>query len=457
MRIPIRNKLIFTYLIISIFTALLIYLLTYFTSEQRIKSLAQDYQTHEMIQEITHWYAAEQQWQGFAAYFKSLHPPKPKKQQSAEQQNRGKPKRHGILDSEYRALLPFQDYGQGEVVPKALLATASPIVYQEQTIAWIIPPEATGISLNSELQVFLDNIFEVLLVAIIIGVLLSLLMGMLLTKFLLKPVQALSKAATGIANGELQQKVSIYHNDEIGDLAKTFNQMSQDLSHADQQRRQLTADISHDLGTPVQVLSGYIEMAQEGTLSLDNERLQTIADELEHIKRLVKDISLLAETDKHTLSLHLNSIAMAPLIERVQRLYQDNCSAKQIQLTIHMQADLPELNLDEERIIQVLGNLISNAIRYTPEQGEITLNCYVQNKQLLISVKDNGCGIKAEDLPYIFERFYRADPSRSGNSGKMGLGLTISRGLVEMQGGRLNAESDGINGSCFTLSFPINT
>lgn len=456
MRISIRNKLIITYLLISTFTALLIYLLTYFTSEQRIKSLALDYQTHEMIQEITHWYAAEHQWQGFAEYFKSLHPPKPKKQQSSQEESRGKSKRHGILDNEYRALLPFQDYEQGEMVAKALLATASPIVYQDQTIAWIIPPEATGISLNSELQVFLDNIFEVLIIAIAIGIFISLLMGMLLTKFLLKPVQALTKAANQIANGQLQQQVNIFADDEIGDLAKTFNQMSKDLKHADQQRRQLIADISHDLGTPVQVLSGYIEMAQEGALTLDNERLQTISDELEHIKRLVKDINLLAETDAHSLSLQRNKTQLPALIERVQRLYLNHCNNKQIQLLTKIQQPLPKLMLDEERIIQVLGNLISNAIRYTPAQGQIVISSHLENKQLVVSVSDNGSGIKAQDLPYIFERFYRADPSRSGNAGKMGLGLSICKGLVEMHGGTINVESDGKTGSCFTLSFPIN-
>ena len=456
MRIPIRNKLIATYLLISVLTALLIYLLTFFTSEQRIRTLAKEHQTQEMAQEIYHWYTAEQNWEGFPDYFKSLHPPEPNREKNKKLiPYDGLVKRHGLVTSEHRALLRYLQYKPGDLVPDAYLANATPVNYQGKIIAWIIPPEATGLSLNSELQVFLDNILEILLITVCLSIFISLLMGILLARILLKPVESLTKAISAIAEGNLEQQVPTYTDNEIGDLSRSFNKMSQDLVHADKQRRQLTADITHDLGTPVQVISGYIEMAQNGELDLNQERVETIAGELEHIQRLLKDMSLLAKTDAKTLSLQLTPLNIRPVLKRVTRLYQQSCMEKQITLLQHCTDPLPTLELDEERIVQILGNLISNAMRYTPAGGEITLRSKMNKNRLIIQVIDSGCGIKPEDLPFIFDRFYRSDSTRSGTSGKMGLGLSISKGLVEIQGGTISVDSDGKNGSCFQIDFPV--
>ncbi|WED24495.1 HAMP domain-containing histidine kinase [Vibrio sp. JC009] len=453
MRIPIRNKLIATYLFISLLTASLIYALTYFTSEQRVKALAQDYQLNEMRQEVYHWYAAEHQWEGFPEYFKTLHPPPSKPPESKPVPAMPGSKVHGLVTHENIALLKYLQFQPGDTIPKAYLANATPVKYKGETIAWIIPPDVMGISLNSEMQVFFDNILEVLFISICIGVLVSLFMGALLARILLKPVELLTRASSAIAKGKLEQTIPTYSDNEIGDLARSFNKMSQDLVVADKQRRQLTADITHDLGTPVQVISGYIEMAQDGEMELNSGSIDTIADELEHIKRLIKDMSLLAETDAKTLSLQMEETRINPVLERVKRLFTQPCDEKQITLNLNCADPLPLLNLDEQRVVQVLGNLISNALRYTPQGGTITLTSELKDNRVIVRVTDSGSGINPEDLPYIFDRFYRSDSSR-GASGKMGLGLSISKGIIEMQGGTIYAESDGINGSQFIISFP---
>ena len=453
MRIPIRNKLIATYLFISVLTALVIYLLIYFTSEQRVNMLTRDYQLKEMSQEVYHWYAAEQNWEGFPDYFKTLHPPPPKGERAKEEE--GVSKRHGLVTGERKALMRYLNFMPGDVIPEAHLSDATPVVYKGETIAWIIPPEVVGISLNSEMQVFLDNTQDVLLIAIAISILISLLMGILLAKIALKPVESLTLASSAIASGELRQQVHTYADDEIGDLSRSFNNMSQDLVKADKQRRQLTADITHDLGTPVQVISGYVEMAQECGLELNSERVDIISSELEHIRRLLNDMSLLAKTDAKTLSLYLAPTSIKPLLQRIVRLYQQPCGEQKIKLALELAEMLPVIELDEERMVQVLGNLISNAIRYTPEGGGIKVEAYSDGSLLSLVVADNGCGIQAEDLPFIFDRFYRSDNSRAGTSGKMGLGLSISQGLVEMQGGGIRVESDGISGSRFIIEFPL--
>lgn len=441
---------------ISIFTALIIYVLTYATSEKRIEKLAENYMLQEMSQEVHHWYAAEQSWEGFAAYFKSLHPPLPDdKDLGLNKAKNGGSKKAGLVTSDQRVLLKYLDFQPGEFIPKAYLSNARQVKYRGDVIAWIIPPEATGINLSSQLQVFLDNTLDVLLSSVAVSILAALFLGVIFAKVVLKPIETLTTAASEIASGDLYQKIESYRDDEIGDLSRSFNKMSQDLVAADQQRRQLTADITHDLGTPVQVISGYIEMAQDGELALNPERVEIIANELEQIQRLLKDMSLLAQTDAKTLSIHTESIEIPSLIQRVIRMHQLSCHEKQIDLNYRCASNLPLLDLDEERMIQVLSNLISNSIRYVSKGGNIDITSYYEHNVVAIKVSDNGSGIHPDDLPFIFARFYRSDRSRSGVSGKMGLGLSISRGIIEMQGGTIRAESDGRSHSHIIIEFPV--
>lgn len=450
--ISIRSKLIATYLFISALTAFLIYVLISLTSEQRIGTLAKEYQTKEMSQEILNWYIAEQQWVGFADYFHRLHPP-PEVLKGLKNTDDGVIRQHGILDADNRALLRYAGYQEGELVEKSYLINALPILYNGKVIAKIIPPDIVGLSLNSELQVFLDNLRDVLIIAVAVGVFISLLMGIILARFMLRPIESLTQASTLIADGRLQQEVAVNSNDEIGVLAQSFNKMSRDLASADRQRRQLTADITHDLGTPIQVISGYIEMAQDGVLTLNQERLDTIAQELQRVNRLIEDMGLLAKTDAKTLSLHLAFTSIAPMLQRVVRLYQARCNNEGIRLRLVCPDNL-NAELDEERMVQVLGNLISNALRYTSRAGEIALSAEIKDSELIISVCDTGCGIEAGELPFVFDRFYRSDSAR-GAGGKMGLGLSISKGLVEMHRGTISVDSDGESGSCFQIQLPI--
>jgi signal transduction histidine kinase len=457
MRISVRNQLISTYLAISIFTALIIYVLTYTTSERRVERLAQDYMLKEMVEEVHHWYAAERSWEGFADYFKSLHPPFPdKKEPERNQVNAAGSKKAGIVTADQRVLLKYLYFQPGELIPEAYLVNARQVTFHGEVIAWIIPPEATGINLNSQLQVFLDNTSDILLISVGVSIIAALVLGVIFAKAVLKPIEKLTAATSAIASGNLDQKIESLRDDEIGDLSRSFNKMSQDLVKAEHQRRQLTADITHDLCTPVQVVMGYIEMAQAGELTLSQERIAIIASELEQIRRLIQDMSLLAQTDTRTLSIISSPTAISALIQRVVRMYQLSCHEKNIDLSYHCPIDLPQLYLDEERMVQVLSNLVSNAIRYVPEGGKISITSYIDQSRLIIKVNDNGCGIHPDHLPFVFDRFYRSDTSRSDASGKMGLGLSISRGLVEMQGGTIRVDSDGHTGSEFIIYFPLS-
>jgi signal transduction histidine kinase len=245
-----------------------------------------------------------------------------------------------------------------------------------------------------------------------------------------------------LAEGNLDQQVPVTSQDELGQLTTTFNQMSEDLVHADQQRKRLTADITHDLSTPLQVISGYMEMLEDGSVQLTPQRIEIIKTEIEHLRRLVGDLSTLTQVEAGGLDIQLQPIEAGLLLEKVYNSYQPITEQRGVHLMIEAADGIPLIRVDEGRMLQVLKNLVENALRYTPRGGEIRLAA-VLDRVVKISVNDNGSGIEPEDLPYVFERFYRADKSRGGNSGKMGLGLAICKALVNAQGGTISAQSAG--------------
>ena len=228
----------------------------------------------------------------------------------------------------------------------------------------------------------------------------------------------------------------------LGSLPSTFNQMSSDLAQADQQRKRMTADITHDLSTPLQIISGYMEMLEDGEVSLTPQRIEIIKTEIEHLRRLVSDLSTLTQVEAGGLDLQLQPVQPRTLLERVYQAYQPIAARQGVDLVLQNPEAIPTIQVDEGRMLQVLKNLVDNALRYTPEGGRITLSA-TAGDGIELRVRDNGSGIEAEDLPYVFDRFYRADKARGANSGKMGLGLAICKALVTAQGGEISAESAG--------------
>jgi signal transduction histidine kinase len=255
-----------------------------------------------------------------------------------------------------------------------------------------------------------------------------------------------------MAQGQLEQQVTVRSRDELGELAQAFNQMSADLTRANRSRKQMTADIAHDLRNPLTVLSGYLESLQDGKPKPTPERFATMQAEVTHLQHLVEDLRTLSLADAGELKLHLEPTSIPELLERVAQAYRHQAEQQQINLKLEIEPDLPEVNLDPARREQVLGNLVSNALRYTAAEGEIRLEAKQLNGSLSVSGSDNGSGIPAEILPHIFERSYRGDESRSGS--ESGLGLAIAKSIVELHGGKIVAQSAGLgHGSCFSIIF----
>ncbi len=460
MRYSIRTNLVLTYLAIAILTASLIYLLIRLTSDQRLKTLLLEQQISEIVDEVATWYEAEGGWDHFGEYFKALHPLTPESRPNPLGQPVQKPLtprrgRHGVIDDQKRVLIRFLDFSDREIVPDAYLVNAVAVVVDGVTVAWVVPDDESGISLQSEELIYLRRTDQVLLIATTIAVCGALLIGYGFASLLLRPIHNLIKASEAMARGDLKQEIGIHLNDELGQLTASFNMMSHEVTKANQRRRQMVADITHDLSTPLQIIAGYIEVIQDETLEATPERIAIIATEIEHLRRLVNDLDLLVQTDSKTLSLTLEPIDFAEYLPKVVKKYAPLARAKSIELTLEPLSALPSVQGDRERLTQVIGNLITNALRHTPESGLIQVIAQYDQNRVHLHVRDTGSGIAPNDLPFIFDRFYQADPSRN-TSGKMGLGLAISKALVEAMNGHISVESGYIGqGAMFTVSLPL--
>jgi two-component system sensor histidine kinase BaeS len=282
----------------------------------------------------------------------------------------------------------------------------------------------------------------------------ALLLGMLLARTLTRPIRELTAATRALAKGDLGQQVTVRTQDELGELATSFNQMSADLAQSSRLRRQMTADIAHELRTPLSLILGYTESLSDSKLPATQETFDIMYDEAQHLNRLIDDLRTLSLADAGELSLNRRPIDPRALLDRAMLAHVPEAQREGLSIQIEAPPDLPEVEVDPGRMAQVLENLMSNALRHTPEGGQITLSAGVQGNSVTLRVQDNGAGIAPGDLPYVFDRFYRADKSRQRQGGQSGLGLAIAKSLVETQGGSVSVESVLGEGTTFTIVLP---
>ena len=283
----------------------------------------------------------------------------------------------------------------------------------------------------------------------------SLILALLFAYGLLRPVRELTHAAAQLARGDLSQRVKVRGSDEIAWLGETFNHMAESLEQAEEYRRAMTADIAHELRNPLAVQRANLEAMQDGVYPLTAENLEQVLAQNRLLTRLVEDLRTLALADAGQLALERTSTDYPALVQRVVDRFTPTASAHQVRLSLDLPAaSFAPVLLDPMRVEQILGNLLSNALRHTPEGGQIMLKLVPMSGGVSLSVRDTGSGIPAEALPHLFERFYRADKARSREEGGTGLGLAIARQLAEAQGGTLTAANHPDGGAVFTLSLP---
>ncbi|MFZ5816055.1 MAG: sensor histidine kinase [Bacillota bacterium] len=279
--------------------------------------------------------------------------------------------------------------------------------------------------------------------------------GALMAERITRTLRNLRDAAARLDLRDLSRRVPVEGGDEIAELATTFNRMCDRLEADERSRRQLLADTAHELRHPLAVLQGHLDLMQDGKVPLSQESLLPLQDEVIRLTRLVADLRDLSLAEVGRLSLHLSPVNPEELVHSLLTNMSPVAAAKGIELTGEVEAGTPALRADPDRLRQVLINLLANALHHTPPGGRILLRARLEGREILFSVADTGPGIDPEDLPQIFDRFYRADKSRSRGTGGSGLGLAIVRSLVELHGGRVMVESAPGQGSCFTIRLPL--
>lgn len=320
-----------------------------------------------------------------------------------------------------------------------------------------------GMMLNSDLFTnFRYAVNEALVIGTIASTLAALLVSLFVTRQVIAPVQAMMLASQRIAEGHYDERVKVKASgkklemDELDQLALSFNRMADTLEKTESMRRQLIGDVTHELRTPLTSIKGYMEGMMDGVLEADLDTYQAVYQEADRLTRLVDDLQELSRVEAGAFTLKLKPASVSELasslVDRLSRQFEE----KGVNLLVEVPANLPPVQVDEDRINQVLLNLVGNALQYTPAGGQVKLSARMENQQVQISITDTGMGIAPEHLQHIFTRFFRADKSRSRPGGGSGIGLTIARHLVEAHGGRIWARSPGMNqGSTFSFTLPL--
>ncbi len=318
---------------------------------------------------------------------------------------------------------------------------------------YVAPGESPDIS-GGSLEITYNSIGGFFLWGGLIAVAAAILLTFILSRHILAPVKAIASAARRFGRGDFSRRVKTDVKGELGELAQSFNTMAEDLERTQRLRRNMVADIAHELRTPLSNLSGYLEAIRDGVIKADEGVIRSLNEEASTLARLIHDLQELSLADAGELKLVTRTEDIARLIRETATSLKPKSATRGLSLATRLGRDLPRVAIDSQRIRQVLHNLLENAMAHTPEGGKITVAARAEGKMVSVSVSDTGEGMAAAELPLIFERFYRVDKSRTRETGGSGLGLTIARRLVEAHGGTIKAESQPGQGSTFTFSVP---
>lgn len=350
-------------------------------------------------------------------------------------------------------------------------AGAVPIEHDGAVVGYLLARRTGTSDMPPYAELALAEINRSLLQAGLLAGLLGLVLGLLVARGIGAPLERLSAAARRASRGDLAQRVPETGPAELADVARAFNDMAAALQSAERARRDMVADIAHELRTPLTVIQGNLRAVLDDVYPLEKAEVATVYDETLVLGRLIGDLRELAQAEAGQLSLQVQPVDVEALLRREAALFEEAAAAHGVRLHLDVRPDLPPASADPERLRQVLHNLLANALRHTPASGTVTISAAADghlpahdrdasepasgdSRPVVIAVSDTGPGIAAADRPHVFDRFWRADPSRSREGGGSGLGLAIARRLVEAQGGRIGVESEPGRGSRFWFTLP---
>jgi signal transduction histidine kinase len=405
--------------------------------------------TGTLIDDLQAFYASNQSWQGVENLFAS----------PGHGMMMGRMMNQQLTLSDAQGNILYDTVGTPGRLNQASLEDATRLVYRGELVGYLLAAGGFGVGRQQETNL-LARLTQAALYAALLAIALALGLSAWLSFRLLRPISQLTQAAEKLSQGDLSQNVPVQGRDEIARLGMAFNDMAASLNRSETARRAMTADIAHELRNPLAVQRANLEALQDGVYPLTAENLEPLNEQNRLLTRLVDDLATLALADAQQLRLDVAPADISALTRNVLVRFDSQARAQDVTLVFTEPPSSDPggwiIPLDAQRIEQILNNLISNALRFTPAGGEIRLSLRRSAGQIVLSVKDSGPGIPADSLPYVFERFYRADRARSREDGGSGLGLAIARKLAEAHRGSLTAHNAASGGAEFVLRLPVN-
>ena len=444
----ISSKLIIAFLSIGVISAAVLFLTARWNTRQEFIDYLSDENRTSVITQLTEYYLVNGSWVKVDTVFVQQQPG----------YDHRPPLPFALANPDGTVVFSNGQYKPGEKLSKSDLKSGTPINENGRTIGIYVPMRSPFEGRPRELE-FIERINLTLLYGALIGAVLALLLGIIISRTLTRPIRELTQATHAISEGDLSQQVPVRTKDELGELAQAFNKMSTELSRSVNARKQMTADIAHELRTPLSLILGHAEAVHDSVLLPTRENFEIIREEATRLEHLVNDLRTLSLADAGELTISPQVIEPERLVNEVASLYQYETRKKNITLNVNVASPLPAIEVDPGRMTQVLTNILDNATRHTPEGGSITLRARQIGTNVELSVQDSGPGVSAEVLERIFERFYRTDSSRQrdGDMGGSGLGLAIARSIVQAHGGQLSAESEPEQGLKIIISLPVSS
>ncbi|CAG0928966.1 two-component system, OmpR family, sensor histidine kinase BaeS [Thermoflexales bacterium] len=416
-----------------------------------------DLQNSALAEKLVAYYEEQQSWLDVATIFTTTAPPSPPERQLPNQPpDRFNPRLSLIVaDTEWQVVFDSGQRRLGETLPAAERDRATALQAQGQTIGYLFFTLGPINVLTPPEQNFIDQVRRSLLLAALIASVLGGVVGLAFSRTLSRPLDRLALAARAIAAKDLTHRVQPSGTIEVANVAHAFNDMASSLQKSEELRRNLVADVAHELRTPLSVMQGSLTAQLDGVFPLDLEETAKLYDETRLLSRLVDDLRELAQAEAGQLQLNIGPIDLKGVIAGTAGAFTGVANEKQVNLIVAVAHDLPRVNADAERVAQVLRVLLTNALRHTALAGQVTIAATAISDQVEVSVQDTGEGITPDDVPYVFDRFWRGDKARARETGGSGLGLAIAKQLIEAQGGSIGVESQAGRGSRFWFRLPI--
>lgn len=441
----IMSKLILAFVSISLISVILILFVAQWTTEREFRSFLGNQTRESLVTTFSDYYQKVGAWTGVQNITIRQTVPPPDRPQD------GQPYPFSVLDTRGTIVLAGPGYQLGDQVPQSVIDQGITITVNGKTVGYLINDRMTP-RINPSGSNFLIRMNRIFWYSAIGAALVAIILGFLVSRSITRPIRELTDATRAVTAGDLEQQVPIRSKDEIGELAVSFNKMNAELAHSLDLRRQMTADIAHELRTPISVIIGYVDGIHDGVLEPTPDTIDIIREETGRLDHLVDDLRTLSKADAGELPLDTQRVDPRKLLQEAAAIHSHRAHQRNIVLTLDLAEDTPDVVLDYSRMMQVINNLLDNAMRYTPEGGAIRLSIAKVGEKVEIRVKDNGSGIAAEDLRRVFDRFYRSDPSRQhGDDSGSGLGLAIAKSIVERHGGDIHAESQPGEGTTMII------